>query len=168
MALHTGTRKGEILGLCWDRVDFKKNLLTVSRTMDRFGLKDTTKTHKKRFVPIFGELRKILERLFKEQRHSEFVFTKKCGQLFDYNHVYRDFRKCQDLANITKKIKFHDLRHVFASQFMENGGSLFALQKILGHTDPKMTSQRYAHFSLSHMQDTLEFMDLGVSYEAPP
>ncbi|HLE12435.1 MAG TPA: tyrosine-type recombinase/integrase [Bacteriovoracaceae bacterium] len=68
-----------------------------------------------------------------------------------------------DMAGIKNKIRFHDMRHTFASQFMMSGGSLFDLQKILGHTDVKMTL-RYAHFSSDHLQKSVQFMDFGVGH----
>lgn len=53
----------------------------------------------------------------------------------------------------------HVLRHTFASHFMMNGGNILVLQKILGHTDIKMT-MRYAHFAPSHLEDALKFNPL--------
>jgi len=52
------------------------------------------------------------------------------------------------------------LRHTFASHFMMNGGNILVLQKILGHSDIKMT-MRYAHFSPNHLQDALKFNPLN-------
>ena len=62
---------------------------------------------------------------------------------------------------MSKPLAFHDLRHTFASQFVMNGGSIFDLQKILGHTDIKMT-MRYSHFSPEHLQSAIGFMNMGV------
>lgn len=53
----------------------------------------------------------------------------------------------------------HVLRHTFASHFMMNGGNILVLQKILGHTDIKMT-MRYAHFAPSPLEDALKFNPL--------
>ena len=54
----------------------------------------------------------------------------------------------------------HILRHTFASHFMMNGGNILVLQKILGHTDIKMT-MRYAHFSPDHLEDALKLNPLA-------
>ncbi len=162
VALHTGMRLAEICGLEWDRVDFANNQLTVTRTRDKLGTKDTTKTKIKRVIPMTASVKTLLWNLLKRQMHPKIVFCKSKGIPVDYGHVYRDFKKAQTTAGFGTRIRFHDLRHTFASQFMMNGGSLFDLQKILGHTDMKMT-MRYAHFSPEHLQSALPFMEMGAS-----
>ena len=52
-----------------------------------------------------------------------------------YAHVYRRFHQAQDKAGITNKIRFHDLRHSFASNYMMNGENVFDLQSIILHLD---------------------------------
>ena len=74
--------------------------------------------------------------------------------------IYRDFDKAQKKAGIQTRLRFHDLRHTFASQFMMNGGNVFDLQKLLGHTDIKMT-MRYAHYSPEHLQSAMKGFELG-------
>lgn len=54
----------------------------------------------------------------------------------------------------------HVLRHTFASHFMMNGGNILVLQKILGHTDIKMT-MRYAHFAPNHLEEALRLNPLN-------
>ena len=49
--------------------------------------------------------------------------------------------------------RFHDLRHTFASHFAMKGGNIYALAKILGHSNPKMTLDRYAHLSPDFIQE---------------
>ncbi len=162
VALHTGMRLGELCGLCWDRIDFGLNQITITRIRDKYGTKETTKTRLKRILPMVPEVRSLLIQLMREQRHPKYVFATRSGQLIDYGHIYRDFCKAQKTAKFDRHIRFHDLRHTFASQFMMNGGSVFELQKILGHTDIKMT-MRYAHFSPEHLQSSIKFMSMGVT-----
>lgn len=59
---------------------------------------------------------------------------------------YRDMRESG-----VSRIRFHDLRHTFASHFMMNGGNIYTLQTVLGHSDIKMTS-RYAHLAKTHFR----------------
>ena len=56
----------------------------------------------------------------------------------------------------------HVLRHTFASHFMMNGGNILVLQRVLGHTDIKMT-MRYAHFAPDHLEDAVKLNPLAVS-----
>lgn len=158
-AIHTGMRLAELCGLCWDRIDFRMNQISVTRTRDKTGLKDSTKTKLKRIIPMTPEVRAMLLALHRKEVNGKFVFVEKDGGEVKYAHVYRRFHLAQDRAGIKNKIRFHDLRHSFASNYMMNGGNVFDLQKLLGHTKIEMT-MRYAHFSPNHLQGSLRFMNM--------
>ena len=162
VALNTGMRKGELAGLCWDRIDFSRNMIEVSRIRDRYGLRCTTKTGTARHVPMNDMVKMTLLRLAKDQK-SEFVFCERSGAPLDMHHLYRDFGKLQKKAKMTKRLRFHDLRHCFASHFMMNGGNLYDLQKILGHTQYEMT-QIYAHLSPEHLAQTTQIVSFGKEF----
>lgn len=164
VALNTGMRRGEMAGLKWDRIDFSLNQITISRTRDVDGLRERTKTKLKRVIPMNQLVRMTLLKLFQARKGSEFVFVNEDDSPFAVHHTYRDFAKAQAAAKISNKIRFHDLRHTFASQFMMNNGNVFDLQKILGHTDIKMT-MRYAHYSPEHLQKAMQGFELGQSNE---
>lgn len=85
----------------------------------------------------------------------------KSGKLF--TPCYYAFRNALARAGITLPSGqlTHVLRHTFASHFMMNGGNILVLQRILGHTDIKMT-MRYAHFSPNHFDDALKFNPLSI------
>lgn len=159
VAIHTGMRLAELCGLKWDRIDFMNNQISVTRTRDKYGLKETTKTKIKRFVPMTQEVRALLLALHKKNQGNPYVFLESDGSEVKYAHVYRRFGKAQSKAGMTNKIRFHDLRHSFASNYMMNGGSVFDLQKLLGHTDISMT-MRYAHFTPDHLQSSIKFMNM--------
>lgn len=159
VAIHTGMRLAELCGLKWDRVDFRNNQITVTRTRDKYGLKETTKTKLKRFIPMTQQVRVLLLALHQSNQDNPYVFLEADGTEVKYAHIYRRFCKAQGKAGITNKIRFHDLRHSFASNYMMNGGNVFDLQKILGHTDIKMT-MRYAHFTPDHLQGSIKFMNM--------
>lgn len=86
---------------------------------------------------------------------------KKNGALF--NSCYYAFRSALERAEISLPSgqMTHVLRHTFASHFMMKGGNILVLQKILGHTDIKMT-MRYAHFSPDHLEDAIKFNPLNI------
>jgi integrase len=159
VAIHTGLRLAEMCGLKWDRIDFRNNQISVTRTRDKYGLKETTKTKIKRYVPMTEEVHILLTSLRESSNSNPFVFLEANGAEVKYDHIYRRFRKAQEKAGITNQIRFHDLRHSFASNYMMNGGNVFDLQKLLGHTDIKMT-MRYAHFTQEHLQGSIRFMNM--------
>ena len=109
-------------------------------------------------------MRALLLALHQKNQGNPFVFLEADGTEVKYAHIYRRFHKAQDKARITNKIRFHDLRHSFASNYMMNGGNVFDLQKLLGHTDIKMT-MRYAHFTPDHLQNSIKFMNMTSESE---
>lgn len=104
-----------------------------------------TKGKKNRTVPISKELAEML--------------PKKAGLLF--TPCYYAFRSALERAKIELPDGqlTHVLRHTFASHFMMNGGNILVLQRILGHTDIKMT-MRYAHFAPDHFEDAIRLNPL--------
>lgn len=157
VALNSGMRKGELAGLLLDRVNIKTGFIEVTRTRDRKGLRETTKTNEKRFVPMNAEVRRVVLDIVRSGRTNSYVFTKFDGSPVNPHHLYREFREAQKKAGFTKFYRFHDMRHTFASQFMMNGGSIYDLQKIMGHTDIK-TTQRYAHLSPNHLSSAVDII----------
>jgi len=144
VALNTGMRLGELRALPWHAVDFKNRLITVKQSYcDYAGIK-TTKSGKIRHVPISDAIYDDLK-LACQNKNSDLVFSRN-GKVIDRaNFRHSHFEKDIEGAAV-RKIRFHDFRHTFASHFVMNGGSLYELQAILGHSDLEMT-QRYAHLS---------------------
>jgi integrase len=163
LAINTGMRRGELSGLCWDKINFSTGLIEISRLRDRNGLADRTKTYRsRRFVPMNVVVRNHLEML-KSKSQGKFVIVKESGIPFDVDHLNRDFKRCLKKAGIEHHLRFHDLRHTFASHFMMNGGNIYDLQKILGHTSLDMT-QRYAHLAPEHLVQASNVVSFGASY----
>lgn len=168
VALNTGMRRGELAALKWDRVDFANKSIVVSRTRDYRGLKERSKTKIKRVIPMNDVVRLTLVDLYQNRIAGEdLVFLKSNGKPIDPHHLYRDFSSVQRKAGLTRRIRFHDLRHTFASQFVMGGGNLYDLQKILGHTKVDMTS-RYAHLSKEWLQRAIGVFSVGSPRTNPP
>lgn len=150
VALNTGMRLGELRGLDWSAVNFERKLITVKQSYcDYEGIKKT-KSKKVRYVPISDPIFYDLLDVYKKQE-GNYVFQKN-GQIIRKStlrtqHFVRDLKESG-----VRKIRFHDLRHTFASYFVMNGGNLYELQAILGHSKPEMT-QRYAHLSSSYLSN---------------
>ena len=92
--------------------------------------------------------------------HPEFVFCHSYGKAFDEGHIYWYFRRGQKKAGLAKHYRFHDLRHTFASHFVMNDGSLYDLQKLLGHARFEET-QRYAHLTPEHLAKAVNIVSFG-------
>jgi integrase len=159
VALNTGMRRGESGALQWDRVSFQRRQIEVTRTAGRYGLRENTKGGRKRIVPMNDSVYQTLWPLWKLQQ-SKFVFCEADGSAVDAHHIYRDFQIAQEKAGFTDLIRFHDLRHTFASQFMMKGGNVYDLQKILGHSTIGMT-ERYAHLSPAHLENAIQIVNFA-------
>lgn len=141
-ALLTGMRLNEILGLKWDHIRHGQIHLKA----------DETKSQKARQIPICDDLANLLSELRQiNQPRSSFVFIKKDGSRF--RSVRTAFDNACRRAGIYD-FHFHDLRHTFASHLVMAGADLASVQKLMGHSDIKMT-MRYAHLAPGHLEKTV-------------
>lgn len=169
VALNTGLRVGEIMGLCFDRINFDNNFIEVSRNLTRKGLNDVTKTYLIRHIPMNNEVRSVLIEQIKNQRSPKYVFSKSDGTPYNPDHFSERYLTPALERSGVRKVTMHVFRHTFASQFMMNGGNPYDLQKLLGHTKFEMT-QKYAHLSPQHLQkaaDVVRFSAHGNNSVSP-
>jgi len=158
LALHTGMRKGELLGLRWCDVDLTTRRLTIARSYDT-----TPKSGRPRHLWLPETALPILAAWKKEcpRSASDLLFPigrssprgAKKDAMFGLPRLLAD-AGCRPL-----KRAWHALRHTFASHFIMQGGNILTLQKILGHSDLKMTLI-YAHLCPDYLQremDRLKF-----------
>lgn len=153
-ALNTGMRRGELFHLQWQDVDFKRGLLTV-----RGG--EHTKNYQSRAIPMNESLYEVLR---KHPRFvgSPYVFCNKKGERYD--NVQTSFENALKRAELGH-VRFHDLRHTFASHLVMAGVDLTTVQKLMGHKDIKMTL-RYAHLAPEHLKAAVESLNYS-SISAP-
>lgn len=130
--LDTGCRIDEILSLTIDRIDFENLLLTV-----------TGKGSKTRKVPFSLELRKVMFRYkaTTEKRLGKltYLFCTRDRVKLRHRNVYRDIILFCTRQGVTKRVHPHLTRHTFACHFMKNGGSIYTLSRILGHSSVSTT-----------------------------
>ena len=132
MALNTAMRKGEILNMTWDCVNFEKNEISALNT----------KNGKKNTIPMSSKLRKTLLELYKIQNHNKYVFTNPYTGT-KYTDIKKSFKTVCKLANV-KNLRFHDLRHTGATRMVDAGVPLPVVKQILNHANIQ-TTMRYAH-----------------------
>ena len=145
-ALFTGMRQGELLGLTWSSINWIKGKIKVDKnyTHDRVG---TPKTNKIRYVDMSNELAKVLKEWRLACPHSDLdlVFPNSEGLHFDANNMLkRRFKPALKRAGIDE-IRFHDLRHTYASLLLANGAQMKYVQSQLGHASITMTMDLYTH-----------------------
>lgn len=141
-ALHTGMRKGEILGLRWSAVDLEQGVITVGGG----------KTGRLRSIPVNAVCRTVLER--RKSAGGEFVFEWQ-GKRFD--RFDKTWRATVAAAQIPP-IRFHDLRHTFATRLVLAGEDLVTVGELLGHRSIQMTI-RYSHPGPEHRRAAVEKLE---------
>ncbi len=162
LALNTGMRRGELLGLRWDKVDLVKKRIEIARVRDECETKDTTKTGVIRYLPLNDAASEILANLAQNKRHETFVFASKRGSLLHAPKVTSSyFPKAVKKAEVPK-IRFHDLRTTYASNFVMAGGDIFVLSKLLGHASVEMTAKKYAALHPRFMKEAVQTMQFQV------
>jgi integrase len=153
MAVCTGMRLKEVVGLRWDNVDRQAGILYVS---------EDSKTGS-RPIPINQTVREVLDTQVRHLR-TPWVFLSDSGS--DYtspgarNCISKATSDAMRAAGISDA-SFHTLRHTAAAWMVQGGVSLYEVQKILGHSTPVMT-QRYAHLAPDHLRGAMKALDLAL------
>ena len=155
----TGCRRGEIMGLHWDAIDWKGQQLRIDRallyTPESGVYEDTTKTGETRFIKVPAETMQLLKE-YRAYHHglrlkngdrwieTDYVFTRDDGGVMNPDNV------TQWLANFSKKydlppIHPHKFRHTMASLLIYNGTDIQTVSKRLGHAKVSTTTDIYSH-----------------------
>jgi integrase len=154
LALECGMRLGEIIGLSKHDVSFERNQIHIHRQwLNREECYGPTKGRRERFVYFDpkSDLKDALKQAIEESSHKEAIFVSKEGvRMRPRRFAARHFQRIVVKAEVPR-IRFHDLRHTFASWYMIEVGDIWTLKSILGHVDVQ-TTQRYAHLSDKHQQ----------------
>ena len=132
VALETGLRKSDLLNLQWEQVDLANGFI-------RLLMK---KTKRWAVVPVSQLCGTAIAECRKKAVLSKYVFVYPDGRRTPEIAVRRAFLRAKRIASITRRFRFHDLRHTAACVLASAGVSLQVIQKILGHTSIKMT-ERY-------------------------
>ena len=162
LALTTGARQGELLGLRWDRVDLDNGHIDIRQALQRidgrFQLVEPKTSSSARRVALTDiaveALRHHHTRQLKEalrlgqawDNDMDLVFCTTIGSPLDKANVTRrEFRSVLRHAGLTPQLRFHDLRHISASLALGEGMSVTSVSEMLGHSSPATTLRVYAH-----------------------
>lgn len=145
VALHTGIRRGALLALRWQEVDFTRNVITIT--------KGKSKNKKMYVVPMNETVRAELAALRPWSTGCDGVFTNPITHvsITDIKHGF--VNACKDAKVLN--FRFHDLRHTFATRLADQGVPQSAIREMLGQTSLRM-SQRYTHAVIETMQAAVE------------
>jgi integrase len=156
-------RRGELLGLKWGDIDLDRGVLCVRHALASDKTLTQTKSSKGRSVRLTPIAVKALERHRERQagkrakldglwRESGLVFTSRVGTPLDPdNFIHRSFKPMLRRAGLPE-VRFHDLRHTFATLMLSNGEHPKIVQEMLGHARISLTLDTYS-LVLPSMQD---------------
>ncbi len=149
IACSTGLREGKVISLALSQCDFHHDRINISG--------DEMKNSEPFSIRMTSEVKATLQRVLKERKIiSPYVFVNEHGKPYTVEAVSMAFRRACKRAGIGN-LRFHDLRHDFATLLINSGASLYQVQHALGHKDQRM-SARYAHLLLEN-RDVLSFIE---------
>ncbi len=174
LALTTGMRRGELLALRWDDIDFKQGLVSVHRTMIRVGGygyvegEPKTRSSRRRIVLPGVALEALRVHWIQQEQirvnagekwqDKGLVFCDRYGGFFSPDMVLRRFDKLLDEAGLPH-MRFHDLRHSAATILLVAGVHPKVVQERLGHSTIAMTLDVYSHVLPSMQQEAAGKID---------
>lgn len=145
--LNTGMRRGEIIALRWENVDFVRNKIYIKDSEYRAQL-DTPKTITSiRDIDMHADVRKILLEQKLKAGNSEFVFPNSKGGMFMGNNVTRRLFAPVMKASGIGHVRLHDTRHTYGSLLLENNAPVKYVQEQMGHSSCRVTLDIYNHSS---------------------
>lgn len=137
MALTTGARKGELMGMRWADVDLERGLAHVGRS----------KNGDPKVLPLVPTVVAELRRFEAAPSSLVFLSPRRPDQAYAFEPMWKD---CLRAAKV-KNFRFHDLRHSCASMLAQSGATLLEIGDLLGHRQLQVT-KRYSHLATSHKQ----------------
>lgn len=162
LALTTGMRKGELLGLKWQDVDFTNKTISVKRAVTRkkgggFEIGSLKTDHSYRNISLFEHVIKELEEYKHEQRKfkmknrktykdEDLITASSSGSFILPRNLDRSWLSALD-ESMLKKIRFHDMRHTHATLLLKQGTHPKVVQERLGHYSVTVTLDLYSHVS---------------------
>lgn len=166
LSLYTGLRLGEICGLKWSDIDYEGKTIHIHRTVERIEnitsptnssktslmLLDVKTSSSDRVIPIPSKLFPLVC-----NKKDGFVIQGRTYEYMDPRTLQYYFKKKLKEADI-EDMKFHCLRHTFATRCIESGMDIKSLSEIMGHSDVNITLRTYVHSSMEHKRNQMEAM----------
>ncbi len=151
----TGLRRGELLNLKWDQVDFEKRVLHIQSSVSF-----TTKHGRIRTIPLNDVAYRCLL-CKKERTRSGYVFTIGDRRI-EGSHFSHKFKEAVRLAALDENLHVHSLRHTHATWLVRAGVNIYEVQKLLGHRNVT-TTEVYSHLASSELHRAVNTLRLPMS-----
>ena len=159
--LATGLRRGELLGLKWEDIDLAQGSLRVQRQIARINgevIEAPLKTKNAyRTLPLSADAVGVLQEQRKKSGNSPYVFPSPTGGPISPDSVLHMLHRVLKRAGLSK-VRFHDLRHTFATLALQNGVDIKTVSGMLGHYSAGFTLDTYTHVTTSAKKEAANTM----------
>lgn len=159
--LATGLRRGELLGLKWEDIDLAQGSLRVQRQIARINgevIEGPLKTKNAyRTLPLSADAVGVLQEQRKKGGSSPYVFPSPTGGPISPDSVLHMLHRVLKRAGLSK-VRFHDLRHTFATLALQNGVDIKTVSGMLGHYSAGFTLDTYTHVTTSAKKEAANTM----------
>ena len=159
--LATGLRRGELLGLKWEDIDFEHGDLRVKRQIARINgevVEAPLKTKNAyRTLPLAEDTIAVLKEQKKKAGGSPWVFPSPTGGPISPDSVLHMLHRVLKRAGLPR-VRFHDLRHTFATLALQNGVDIKTVSGMLGHFSAGFTLDTYAHVTIAAQKEAAKTM----------
>lgn len=167
LSLYTGIRIGELCALKWGDIDMEEKSLKINKTMIR--IHDNSSANSPvctkiiitppksedsiRIIPINSFLTEIIKELLDSE--NKYILTGSAEKYIEPRNMQYYFKSVLKRCGI-RNVNFHALRHTFATRCVENGFEIKSLSEILGHSNVRITLERYVHSSMELKRKNME------------
>lgn len=179
LAIYTGMRKGEILGLRWTDIDLVEGIIRVNKSLSyipkegyQLGSLKTNKAKRQIPIPKF-----LINELVTHKRNQnnwkrfvgesfidqDLVICTSDGSMADPRNLTRVMKRIIDSVDVPR-IRFHDLRHTHASILISEGVDVVKISARLGHANPKITFEYYAHLLPNEHDKVADIFHNAIQY----
>lgn len=184
VAAFYGLRRGEVVGLKWDAIDFEQGTISVKRTVtstiidgkyQEFEQQSAKTKSSLRTLPLIGSFREYFMQVKEAQElnkqvcgncynyeYDGFVFVDELGERMRVEYLTNAFPKFLESHGL-RRMRFHDLRHSCASLLLANGVPLKHIQEWLGHSDFTTTANIYAHLDYKSKITSAQAMETRLA-----
>lgn len=184
VAAFYGFRRGEVVGLKWDAIDFERGTISIKRTVtstiidgkyQEFEQQSAKTKSSLRTLPLIGSFREYFAQVKEAQElnkrvcgncynyeYDGFVFVDEMGERMKVDYLTTAFPKFLESHGL-HRMRFHDLRHSCASLLLANGVPLKHIQEWLGHSDFTTTANIYAHLDYKSKITSAQAMETGLA-----
>ncbi len=174
LSLNLGLRRGEVLGLKWSDIDFENKILHIQRTAtphkNGYIFTDCKTDKSNRLLQLSDYLiSKLLEwqkiqNTFNLVNGIEFVFTQENGKVYSATTLNKKYKEILKKCDLDTNIRFHDLRHTFASYLISENVSIPIVSQMLGHSKVSTTLDIYTHSDIKQQKIAIDKFEKIVDF----